>query len=102
MNQLAEGLKGSRLQQSYFIESQIPDIQDLNQDSSLNLRRLNSGHEAEHSEGGHDDMAHEEGGEHGEGEHGHGEEHEEHHHDTTKQDVTLFLFFCMFIGQMLK
>ena len=37
--------------------------------------------------------AHAEGGAHGEG-----EAHAEHHHDTTKQDVTLFLFLCMFVG----
>jgi len=26
----------------------------------------------------------------------------EHHHDTTSQDIVLFLFLCMLIGQVMK
>ena len=56
-----------------------------------------SSHGAAEKKEGEDGESTEHGGEesHGEGEH-------EHHHDTSKQDVTLFLFLCLFIGQLFK
>ena len=95
--------------ESDFFVNQPLNIDQTFSDDSLNVQSLDNKkfsrylNEDPHGGVSAEGDVHAEGDAHAAGDaHGQGEAHAEHHHDTTKQDVTLFLFLCMFVGQLFK